>query len=173
MWNRLKDKDLAIEYYSEENTKPLYKIDSNENTKIANWIGENRENIISTIDKNIRDFRTQLMWMIRPINDTINVYEITKSQNQLYEILYENILYKYGCDENTRHFAKFFYEKLIKNSRAIVSEKLFSENSVKIVVSEDLLHNKNKRNKRAKKKNRNKNNQKDNHTQNSNLGIFK
>ena len=84
------DKHLAIEYYSSKDSKSLY--DSASSIK---RVQNSKNSDKSEIWKWISEFRSDLLMMIRPGNDHLNGYEITKTQEQLYNILNETILYKH------------------------------------------------------------------------------
>jgi hypothetical protein len=117
----------------------------------------------SHVMKDIKEFRTQLVSMIRPGGDALSGYKINKSQDQLFVILNETRLYQNGkyADDRVRSFARYFFERVANKSRDVIAQSIIMEDcndssTDQIIKGEKKLGNKNKRKRRNRNKNQNK-----------------
>ena len=155
----IKDRDRAIEYQTENNIFIKNEMNSAKGDEDQTSTDITNNDIITDIMKHVQYFRTQLISLIRPWEDPSGTYEISKCQEQLYEIIDKSRLYKNGqYDEKTRHFARYFYNKLLNKSREVMTDKLIRGEWF------DLNNNKecskgNKKGTKSRKRKRNKNKQ--------------
>ncbi|CAI2366597.1 unnamed protein product [Moneuplotes crassus] len=109
------------------------------------------EDIRNMAIKDIKEYRTHLMIMIRPSGDATKGYKIFKNQKELYQILNESRIYQNSryTDDRVREFAKHLFVTLIKKGDDIMSEQLIldlyeDDNSTKEPVKGRKRKNRNK-----------------------------
>jgi hypothetical protein len=125
------DEERARKYLQLPDTKELYGAVELSKPKDAKDHEERQflDHIHSTITKDIKEFRTYLIAMVRPTGDALTGYSITKSQDELFGILNETRLYQSGkyIDDRARYFARFFFNGLTDKSQQIVLDKLIED----------------------------------------------
>lgn len=152
----IKDIDRAYEYQIQNNI--FIKDDKNTLKSQEGQIVEITNNdIINDIVRHIQHYRTQLVSLICPTKDSEHEYEITKSQDQLYDIIDKARLYKNGqYDEKTRYFARYFYNNLINKSREVMTERLIQGESLDLNAESKDGAKGSKKGAKAKRRKRNK-----------------
>jgi hypothetical protein len=159
------DSEEATKYLTQDSTKALYGVTELLNAQME-ATPKDTKNLVSDLHcksqvvKDIKEFRTLLVSMIRPTGDALCGYKIKRPQENLYAILNETRLYQHGkyTENRVRFFARYFFDRLATKSRDLMAYKLImndcenadKENPNKV---EKKSGNKNKR----KKRNRNKN----------------
>ena len=130
-------------------------------------------NIKNMAMKDIKEFRTQLIVMIRPAGDALTGYRISKSQEQLYQILNEARLYQNNMysDDRVRQYSRYFFDKIANKSREVMAEKLildFSEEKNEKEASNEIEKKVSKNKRKKRNKNRQTQQQKEENESNQN-----
>lgn len=128
MVETIKDLDLAYEYQNKNNIFIKEDKNSSKPQEDQAAVEISNDDIIMDIMSHITLYRLLLISLICPNGDSEHGYEITKSQEQLYDIIDKTRLYKNGeYDEKTRYFARYFYSNLLNKSREVMTERLIQE----------------------------------------------
>ena len=128
MVETIKDIDLAYEYQNKNNIFIKEDKNSSKSQEDQAVVEISNDDIIMDIMRHIKLYRFLLISLICPNGDSEHGYEITKSQEQLYDIIDKTRLYKNGeYDEKTRYFARYFYSNLLNKSREVMTERLIQE----------------------------------------------
>lgn len=128
MVETIKDIDLAYEYQNKNNIFIKEDKNSSKPQEDQAAVEISNDDIIMDIMSHITLYRLLLISLICPNGDSEHGYEITKSQEQLYDIIDKTRLYKNGeYDEKTRYFARYFYSNLLNKSREVMTERLIQE----------------------------------------------
>lgn len=128
MVETIKDIDLAYEYQNKNNIFIKEDKNSSKSQEDQAVVEISNDDIIMDIMRHIKLYRLLLISLICPNRDSEHGYEITKSQEQLYDIIDKTRLYKNGeYDEKTRYFARYFYSNLLNKSREVMTERLIQE----------------------------------------------
>ncbi|CAI2366148.1 unnamed protein product [Moneuplotes crassus] len=113
--------------------------------------------IKSMILRDIKEYRTHLITMIRPCGDAQKGYKIFRTQKELYQIINESRIFQNNrySDDRIRQFARYLFDKLTKKGDDKMAEMLvlefLEEETKKEEPSKGRKRNKNKQANQQKK----------------------